>query len=111
MLSFRGFTSLIWSLTAFMLAAALALHLRYRPLADEPAYLDTWTGTVSGAAASVPPGRAITLGGTSDVAPALERKAIVRLRSRLRADRVAVRSAPCVEFAFPAPGSSSEKGR
>lgn len=105
MLSFRQLTSLIWSLSAFVLAAALALHLRYRPLADEPAYLDTWTGSVRGTAAAVAPDpMAASRRDTRSERPAEVAEAILRLESR-RTQRIAPRSAPCVRFAFPAPDS------
>ena len=104
MLSFRQITSLVWSLSAFVLAAALALHLRYRPLADEPAYLDTWTGSVRGTAEAVAPEPEIT--GSRDLRSRQNEvaEAIIRLeRDRMR--DVVPRSAPCVRFAFPAPDS------
>lgn len=105
MLSFRQMTSLIWSLSAFVLAAALALHLRYRPLTDEPAYLDTWTGSVRGTAAAVAPDQIVTASRDGRSARRVQvAEGILRLEGR-RVQRIAPRSSPCVAFAFPAPDS------
>jgi hypothetical protein len=105
MLSFRQITSLIWSLSAFVLAAALALHLRYRPLAEEPAYLDTWTGSVRGTAVAPVPDRAGPARRWSRSERSTEvPEAILRLEGR-RIQLVTPRSGPCVRFAFPAPSS------
>jgi len=105
MLSFRQVTSLIWSLSAFVLAAALALHLRYRPLAEQPAYLDTWTGDVRGAVAGL---EVSTAGVEARVSDAERRVALEGALRRLRPvpPRDAIAMAPCtsVRFAFPAPG-------
>lgn len=108
MLSFRSVLSLIWSLSAFVLAAALALHLRYRPLADQPAYLDTWTGEVRGAvsdtrvsAGTVVPSIALGPG----PAEALAERLRLEIRRLPRRETVEVGPCPSVRFAFPAPES------
>jgi hypothetical protein len=54
MLSFRQIASVVWTFMLFMVAAALVMNLRYKPLDEGDAlYLDTWTGKVRSAAPTV----------------------------------------------------------
>ena len=81
------------------MAGALALHLRYRPLAGETAYLDTWTGDI----------RAAPQMSNAPVPPApTELAEINELRWEDGTVWLYGKEGECgsVRFAFPAPGTA-----
>ena len=108
MLTFRQVASVVWTFLGFMVAAAVVLNMRYKPLDEESAvFLDTWTGKVHREVAEAP-------------APKANDAQVTILESRrngvdilLLEELVERRSKPhkhdggCsgVRFAFPAPGS------
>ncbi len=101
MLSFRQTDLTIWLYSGFVVAGALALNLRYKPVAGESGYLDTWTGRMVEVAAETRSATAmnllpspLTLEG-SDTAP-WEEHFLLRQSGDCRG----------VRFAFPAPGTS-----
>ena len=108
MLTFRQVASVVWTFLGFMVAAAVVLNMRYKPLDERNAlFLDTWTGKVHREVAEAP-------------APKANDAQVTILESRrngvdilLLEELVERRSKPhkhdggCsgVRFAFPAPGS------
>ncbi len=102
MLSFRQTGLAIWLYSGFVVAGALALNLRYKPVAGESGYLDTWTGRIVEVEADTRSPTAMnllpsppTLEG-SETAP-WEGHILLRQSSDCRG----------VRFAFPAPGTSA----
>jgi hypothetical protein len=58
MLTFRQIASVLWTFLGFMVAAALVLNMRYKPLDEGNAmFLDTWTGKVHSKVVEVPRAR------------------------------------------------------
>ncbi len=97
MISLRDLASVVWTLLAFMVTAALVLNLRYKTV-GEGRYFDTWTGQISAAQrveTSAAPS-AVVLGVTGDE-PGIAFRAERLRRERLGSDCSSVR------FAFPAP--------
>lgn len=96
MISLRHIASVAWTFLAFMVAAALVLHLRYKPV-GEAQYFDTWTGKIRPAEridAPAPPPQGVA--GITRAVPG-----VVPLE-RLSPER-AVSGCRGVTFAFPAP--------
>lgn len=105
MFTFRQISSIVWTFMGFMLAAAVVLNMRYKPL-DETSLLDTWTGRIQRVAAESP------------VPAAKERVAIAESRrngvdilllEELTEQQVRVHQhdgrCAAIRFAYPAPGS------
>lgn len=93
MISLRHIASVAWTFLAFMVAAALVLHLRYKPV-GEAQYFDTWTGQIRPAERLDPPAEPpveITRAAPGIVVP------LERLREGTGSDCGGVR------FASPAP--------
>jgi hypothetical protein len=101
MLSFRQVGTVVWTFLAFMLAAALVLNLRYKPIGEgEARYLDTWTGKIHAAEENANASLAEALGSKARERPAsaVEITVLQRLLRR-EAERSTCRG---VRFAFPA---------
>lgn len=105
MLTLRQISSVVWTFMGFMLAAAVVLNMRYKPL-DETMLLDTWTGRVQRLAAESPAPAA-----KERVAIAESRRSGVDIlmleelaEQRVRTHRHEGRCA-AIRFAFPSPGS------
>jgi hypothetical protein len=102
MLSFRQVATVVWALLGFMVAAALVLHLRYKPVSGHDVYLDTWTGKLRSVAAAehTIPVRALDASAGETARLALELAVLEELAGR------GPKSGSCtaVRFAFPAPG-------
>jgi hypothetical protein len=103
MFSYRQVASVGWTLMAFMVAGALVLNLRYKSVADDSMYLDTWTGKVhkvhevaAEPAANEGVAGAVVLGRAS---PGEVR--LLELEALLR--RAEPGSCGRIRFAFPAP--------
>lgn len=100
MLSFRQAGTAVWLYAGCVVAAALAMNLRYKPIADGAAYVDTWTGK-SYQAQTVLGGFEPREISTPPVAPeAAELPSWQARIARPLGETCAVR------FAFPAPGTS-----
>ncbi len=94
MVHFRQIASVGWTLMAFMVAGALVLHLRYRPVAEDSLLLDTWTGQVH----EIEAPRAVR----SDAGRGWQMEGrLLELEARLR--RAQPATCARVRFAFPAP--------
>ncbi len=108
MLTFRQISSVLWTFLGFMVAAAVVLNMRYKPLDEESAvFLDTWTGKVHREVAEMPAPKAreaqVTIlesrGRGVDV---LLLEELVERRSRSHSHDGECRG---IRFAFPTPGS------
>ena len=107
MLTFRQISSIVWTFMGFMLAAAVVLSMRYKPLNEtHTVLLDTWTGRIQQVTAENPAPRA-----EERIAQAqswrngvdillLEEMAAKRPKAHKHEGGCAA-----VRFAFPAPGS------
>jgi hypothetical protein len=108
MLTFRQIASVVWTFLGFMVAAAVVLNMRYKPL-DEGSlvFLDTWTGKIHREVAETPAPMAkdahVTIlesrGRGVDI---LLLEEMVERRSKTHKHDGECRG---VRFAFPAPGS------
>jgi hypothetical protein len=99
MLSFRQIGGAAWTLLGFMVAAAVVLSLRYRPLDEGRLLLDTWTGELRPVAVA-PLDEATAARADPGVEDAVEIAVLQKI-----AESSAVRRTACtgVRFAFPAP--------
>ncbi|KPK82396.1 MAG: hypothetical protein AMS25_02475 [Gemmatimonas sp. SM23_52] len=102
MLSYRQVATVVWTFLGFMVAAALVLNLRYKPVSGHDVYLDTWTGELHSLAAveRTPPAEA------SDLSAGARSRRAVEIAVLEGLVRQGGESASCgpVRFAFPAPG-------
>ena len=108
MRTFRQISSVLWTFLGFMVAAAVVLNMRYKPLDEGSAvFLDTWTGKVHREVAEMPAAKAeeaqVTIlesrGRGVDV---LLLEELVERRPRSHSHASECRG---VRFAFPVPGS------
>lgn len=101
MLPFRQVATVVWAFLGFMVAAALVLNLRYKPIGEGDArYLDTWTGKIHPveAAAREP----LATSAVTHARLRSESGADVILLERLRSRELERGSCRGVRFAFPA---------
>lgn len=98
MLSFRQIGGAFWTLLGFMIAAALVLNLRYKPLNEGQLLLDTWTGELR-SVATAPLTEGVAARARAHVEDAVEIAVLKGI-----AESSAVRGTTCngVHFAFPA---------
>jgi hypothetical protein len=108
MLTFRQVASVVWTFLGFMVAAAVVLNMRYKPLDEESAvFLDTWTGKVHREVAETPAqdpsdARVTILGSRRNGVDILLLEELVARRSKSHKHEGECSG---VRFAFPAPGS------
>lgn len=102
MLTFRQLSAVVWTFLGFMMAAALVLNLRYKPMAGDALLLDTWTGRLhSVSAEQVPEARTVDAFAVARRRDAIEIRIVERLVETGRARPVCTSA----RFAFPAPNS------
>lgn len=105
MLSFRQAAVAVWMYSGLVVAGALVLSLRYKPVMGDAAYLDTWTGQVH----QVEP-RPSTQE-TPDLAMVFPTPTSPKIETW--GDRIVLpegHSCGAVRFAFPAPGTALRMG-
>ncbi len=101
MLTIRQLSAVVWTFLGFMMAAALVLNLRYKPMADDAVFLDTWTGRLrSVSAEQVPEARTVAASAVARRSDAVE----IRIVERVATGRARPVCAS-TRFAFPAPNS------
>lgn len=103
MLTFRQIASVVWTFLGFMVAAAVVLNMRYRPLDESNTMLlDTWTGRIQHVAVEQPRAEERVV-----IAESRRNRVDILLLEELAQRRAKVDRHECarVRFAFPAPGS------
>ena len=100
MLSFRQTGMAVWMYSALVVASALVLNFRYKPVSDGSAYLDTWTGKIHQVEPDLREPMALDLSMSFPTPTAPE--AVTRI--------VIPGSDSCsgLRFAFPAPGTAEK---
>jgi len=108
MLTFRQVASVVWTFLGFMVAAAVVLNMRYKPLDEGNAlFLDTWTGKVHQEVVETPAPKATDapfaiLESRRNGVDILLLEELVERRSKLHKHDGECRG---IRFAFPTPGS------
>jgi hypothetical protein len=106
MLTFRQIASVSWTFLGFMVAAALVLNMRYKPLDEGNAiFLDTWTGKVHSKVIEAPPAKARDTQVTILEAPRVDVIRLEELVERRIEHHEHKGKCSSVRFAFPAPAS------
>ena len=105
MLTFRQITSVVWTFLGFMVAAAVVLNMRYRPLDEtKTMLLDTWTGRIQHVAIEQPRAeeRVVITESRRNRVDILLLEELAQSRAKAyRHDHECAK----VRFAFPAPSS------
>ncbi len=96
MLSLREVLAGVGLYVGLLVTAAFVLNLRYKPMAGDYAYLDTWTGKIRPAAAAVP----LAMAQAALNAPQSTETSAAGVRRRRHRDEGCVSA---IRFAFPAP--------
>lgn len=105
MLTFRQVASVVWTFLGFMVAAAVVLNMRYRPLDEtKTILLDTWTGRIQRVSVGQPRAEERVV-----ITESRPNRIDILLLEELAERRAKVQrhdgECAAVRFAFPAPGS------
>jgi hypothetical protein len=96
MLSLRQVGGALWAFISFMIAAAVVMNLRYKPLDGDALLLDTWTGDIR-AVATAPVAEIAEVSEDSEVSVEI---AVLESIVHGHAEKLTCNG---VGFAFPAP--------
>lgn len=111
MLTFRQISSVAWTFMGFMLAAAVVLNMRYKPLNEtNTLLLDTWTGRVERVTAeNAAPTATERIATVESRRSGIDIILLEELAERRAKAHAHESSCGAIRFAFPAPGSRAPR--